>query len=55
MSDKSRVNRPTYATASKPCAGRMIHVSTDYCWVPVPNSTTSQFMRIGKGTTFTRK
>lgn len=54
MSAKTRIRRPTYATPRNLKRGTMIHVSTDYAWVPVdplrPLGPT-RFVKVGPGTT----
>lgn len=52
MSQKTRINRPSYATPRKSPAGRLIHTSTAYAWIKFPGEMNPRFVKVGRGTTY---
>lgn len=57
MSKRTRIKRPTYSTPRKPPAGRMVHVSTYFDWIPVDPTQPlgpTKFVRIASGNTYRR-
>ena len=52
MNDVSRLNRPTYATPKKLKRGRMIHQSTNFTTIRLPNGL--ERVVFPKGNTYRR-
>lgn len=57
MSATTRIRRKTYATSHKAPAGRLVHVSTHYAWLPsnpFDLRGPREFRKAGAGYTYRR-
>jgi hypothetical protein len=57
VSEKTRIKRPTTATPKNLKRGTLVHVSTDYRWVPQDPAKLGpqMFVRVGPGTTYRKQ